>query len=199
MLEIKYTNNMDEIKRGFIRIHNRYMLRRDILFSAVFLIAAVLGIDMVVKNPSGYPGYILTALALGMAAAQWVRPYMVRKRLMRTIESLNDENYTARFYDDRVEIETEIIERETEVVYISADGVDTVTNPEILESGEVSEAVKKADKTVINIGTEELASEEDGMMFRLFVNRSLVYIFPKRCLDKEAENALREYLNDKNI
>lgn len=201
MIEIKYDNNIDEIKRGFIKIHNRYALKRIALFSIVFLIAAILGIDMIIKNPQGYPGYIITSLAFGMGAAQWLRPFMVRSRMIKTIEKLNEEKYTACFHDDRIEIETDIIENEneTEVVYITSDGVGTVANPDILESPQVAEAVKKADKTVINIGTEELRSGEDDIIFCLFVNRSLVYIFPKRCMDRETEAALREYFSDKAI
>lgn len=200
LLEIKYTNSLDEIKLGFIKIHNKYMRKRNILFSVVYLIAVVLGVDMVIKNPSGYAGYILTALALAMVVLQWARPYMVRSRLIKTLSGLSEETYSAAFFEDRIEIETDIVEEaQTEIVAITTNGVESVENPAVINEAEKSSDLQKVNKTVINLATEELYSQEDEVMFRLFVNRALVYVFPKRCINENDIKTLHEYFEEKAI
>ena len=57
----------------------------------------------------------------------------------------------------------------------------------------------KHDKTKIDLRTERLDSVETEDLFLLFVNRSLIYIFPKRCLSEEQKKKLKNYFDDKNI
>ncbi len=203
MIEIKYTNTIEEIKKGFISIHNKYMIKRTILFSVVYLIAAVLGIDFIIKAPQSFPGYALTALGVAMLISQWARPYMVRRRLVKTLMGFYEENYIAHFYDDRIEIETELVNNEnaeTEIVAISRHGVETVTNPDIIdEKVDLPLEGEKPETSVINLATEELYSKEDEEMFCLFVNRALVYVFPKRCMTDEQIKKLHDYFYDKAI
>jgi len=54
-------------------------------------------------------------------------------------------------------------------------------------------ASEKTDKTLITLATEEIYMTEKDGMFLLFVNRSLIYVFPKRCLKDEEIIGLREY------
>jgi hypothetical protein len=53
--------------------------------------------------------------------------------------------------------------------------------------------------SVFSLAAEELYSSELPDMFLLFVNRSLIYAFPKRCLSPEEADSLRAYFAERKI
>ena len=170
------------------------MLKRKILFTAVYGIASALGLDLMIKNPASMLGYILFILPVALICVQWMKPYFVRKRLLNTLRSFSRETYTARFFDDRIEIETDVHDDEkTETVAVSGIGVMVLSDEE-----KAPEETVTVEKTVLSF-TETLDSFENEAMFLLFVNRSLIYAFPKRCLSEEQTETLRTYFEDKNI
>lgn len=194
--EIKYDNSDQEIEAAYKLFQRKYMYRRNIIFSVVYAIAAGLGVNFVIGNSANMAGYILVVLGLGMLFSTWARPYYARKKLMKTLESFGGETYTATFADNHITVDTEILpDEETETVAITRDGVMTVgEDVEIPPEQEI-----KHDKTKIELTSNTLDSMETGEMFLLFLNRSLIYIFPKRCLSEEQVEKLRNYLDDKNI
>lgn len=149
-----------------------------------------------IKNSANMIGYILFVLPLALICVQWMRPYFVRKRLLKTLSSFSRETYTAVFSADKIEIETDILpEEKTETVALTPVGVMTVGEDfEVPEEKEM-----KSEKTVLELSSTVLDSMENENMFLLFVNRSLIYAFPKRCLDEEQTAALKAYFDDKNI
>lgn len=194
--EIKYNNTLPEIETGYKLFQHKYMLKRNIMFSLVYAIAAGVGISFIIRDYTNYPGYILFVIGLGMIFSTWARPYYARKRLIKTLESFSDEKYSAVFEDTRIVIDTEILpEDQTETVAITSSGVMTMDQDmEIPEEQEI-----KHEKTKIELRSNTLDSMETPEMFLLFVNRSLIYIFPKRCLTEEEIGKLKNYFEDKNI
>lgn len=194
MLRINYDNTNEEIEQAYKAFQQKYMLKRNIIYSVVYLIAAGLGVNFAVTNPSFIGGYILMVIGLAMLFSTWAKPYYARKKLMKTLQSFSDEHYTAEFADSYIEIDT-IIGDNTETVAITSRGVMTVgEGVEIDEEKEI-----KQDKTRLDLVNDRLDSRETENLFMLFVNRSLIYIFPKRCLEPEQIKQLAEYLDDKNI
>lgn len=194
--EIKYNNTLPEIETGYKLFQLKYMLKRNIMFSIVYAIAAGIGIIFIIRDYTNFPGYILFVIGLGMIFSTWARPYYARKRLIKTLESFSDEKYSAVFEDTRIVIDTEILpEDQTETVAITSSGVMTMDQDmEIPEEQEI-----KHEKTKIELRSNTLDSMETPEMFLLFVNRSLIYIFPKRCLTEEEIGKLKNYFEDKNI
>lgn len=194
--EIKYDNTLDEISRGYSLFWKKYALRRTIVFTVVYAIALGVGIDFVIHDYTSMPGYILIVIGLGMIFSTWTKPYYAKKKLLKTLESFGEEKYTAVFSDTKIVIDTEILpDEQLETVAVTSQGVMTVgEGVEIPE-----EQIIKHDKTKIDLRTEKLDSMETAEMFLLFVNRSLIYIFPKRCLSEEHLEKLKNYFDDKNI
>ena len=194
--EIKYDNSNAEIEVAYKLFQKKYMLRRNVIFSIVYAIATGLGINFAVLNSANMAGYILIVLGLGMLFSTWARPVYARKKLMKTLESFGGETYTATFAEKHITVDTEILpEEETETVAITRDGVMTVgEDVEIPPEQEI-----KHDKTKIELAANTLDSMETEEMFLLFLNRSLIYIFPKRCLSEEETEKVRGYFDDKNI
>lgn len=194
--EIKYDNTLEEISKGYSLFWKKYALVRAIIFSLVYAIALGIGIYFVINNYKSMPGYILIVIGLGMIFSTWTKPYYAKKRLLKTLSSFGEEKYTAVFSDKDIVIDTEILpDAELETVAVMPSGVMTVgEGVEIPE-----EKVIQHDKTRIDLRTEKLDSAETEEMFLLFVNRSLIYIFPKRCLEQADIEKLHSYFEDKNI
>ena len=194
--EIKYDNTDPEIETAYKLFQRKYMLKRNIIFSIVYAIAAGLGVNFVIGNSANMAGYILLVIGLGMLFSVWARPYYARKKLMKTLESFGGETYTAVFADSNITVDTELLpEEETEIVAVTRDGVMTVgEDVEIPPEQEI-----KHDKTKIELTSNILDSMETEELFLLFLNRSLIYIFPKRCLSEEQREKVRGYFEDKNI
>ena len=194
--EIKYDNTLDEISKGYSSFWKKYALRRTVIFTVVYAIALGIGIDFVIHDYTSMPGYILIVIGLGMIFSTWTKPCYAKKKLLKTLESFGEERYTAVFSDTRIVIDTEILpDQQLETVAVTSQGAMTVgEDVEIPE-----EKIIKHDKTKIDLRTERLDSVETEDLFLLFVNRSLIYIFPKRCLSEEQKKKLKNYFDDKNI
>ena len=95
--EIKYDNTLSEIETGYKLFQRKYMFKRNLIFSAVYGIAAAIGVDFIVHNYTNMAGYILLVIGLGMLFSTWAKPYYARKKLIKTLESFDEEKYSAVF------------------------------------------------------------------------------------------------------
>ena len=194
--EIKYDNTLSEIETGYKLFQRKYMFKRNLIFSIVYGIAAAVGVDILVHSYTNMAGYILLVIGLGMLFSTWARPYYARKKLLKTLESFDEEKYSAVFSESKIVVDTEILpEEETEIVAVTSQGVMTVG-----EDVEIPEdKIIKHEKTEIELNANTLDSMETEELFLLFLNRSLIYIFPKRCLSDVEKEKLHNYFDDKNI
>lgn len=204
LFEIRYDNTIPEIETAFKLFQRKYALRRLIIFTIVYLIVIALGVNFIVTDYTKPYGYILCALALGVLVSTWTKPINARKRVIATLSELNEEKYVAFFSDDRIEIQTEIIpdDVETETVAITREDIIPVSDNseaarELAENPE--KTAPQIEKSVYKIAENELCSEETSDCYLLYVNRSLIYVFPKRCLSDDEKKQLSDYFNDKSI
>lgn len=196
LLQIEYSMNLDEISDGFKLFQRKYQLRRTILFTIVYVIALILGIDFLIRDINNFYGYVLVGLSAGLIFYAWYKPVLIRRKMISTISSLAEETYISEFYKDKIKITTRIMPEDE-------------ANPE-----ENSEAVEKSDAeqnygeesqkeedvvTTLYFGSDYLDALENENMFLLFVNKRLIYIYPKRCLSDEEQDKLREILKEKAI
>lgn len=201
--ELRFDARTDEIETAYKAFQSKYTLKKRILYTAVYLIVLILGIDLILKNPEGMPGYIAAGLAAGILLFNWIKPLTIRKKLVRTLSELDDETYIASFYDEKIVIETVIRKKnenenepETETVAITASGVYPVG-----EESPAAQAAEKADepipKTVYPLAETEIAFTEKDGLFLLFVNRSYIHTIPLRCLSEEQAAQTRAYFEEK--
>ena len=190
-IEIEYDVSAEESKDAFMCFFRKYRLRQTVLLSIVFLIATGLFINtMIVSLISGAGatasmiGGIGAGLSAGLLANVWLKPRRAAKKLLHALEYMAEEKYTAVFGDTQIEIET----------LIHTSGSDSDSDNDSEDDGS-----EKIEKTVLLLSQEELCSQETHELFLLFVNRSLVYVFPKRCLSESEQTNLQEYFTNKNI
>lgn len=226
LFSINYNVTLEETEKAFTLFQRKFQTKRCVLFSIVYLIAFAFGVDLIIKNYTSPLGYMLAALTLGLTASVWVKPRIARKRLIYTLSQLNEETYTSRFYEDRIEISTNIVYgAQTETVRISGTSITVLDEPEkptglsadenneeVTENTDVNagqtatentddspETEEQPEPTVIDIRNEQFEVVEDDEMFVLFYNRSLIYVYPKRCFDTETITKIHDYCDDKNL
>jgi len=170
LFTISYDNNITEVETAYKFFWKKYAVRRMVLMSFAYGVFAGVFIYMIVRDYTGLAGWIGAGFALGLLVSIWLKPARAIKKIAAVFENSDEERYSATFYEDRIEVETVVVS----------------------DNSEISE---KTDKTVIVISTEELYGAEKENMFILFVNRSLIYVFPKRCLSEEQTGKLREYFD----
>lgn len=204
LLKISYNMELSEIGEGFKLFQRKYQLKRSIIFTIVYGIALILGVDMVVRNPQNFYGYLLIGLGAGLIFMQWYKPVAVRKKLLNTLSSMNQESYETEIFQDMISITTivdtdsaEEEEQSEEKTEATEETAETAQNSEeaIENEGEESETVVSN----FYFGSDLMEAMENDKMFLLFVNKSLIYIYPKRCLTEEEQTKLREIFTDKAI
>lgn len=202
LFSITFDANTEEIAEAYTAFQNKYTLRKKIIYTVVYLIVVVLGIDLIIKNPSSPPGYIATGLAAGILLFNWIKPITVKKKLMKTLSELDDETYVMSFYDDKLTVET-IMDKtaETETVAITSTGVYTVeegseAEKELMENPPKEEEVQKS---VYKLSETDIFFEEKNGIFMVFLNRSFIQTIPARCLSEEEQQQVRSYFEEKGL
>ena len=204
LLKISYNMELSEIDEGFKLFYKKYQLKRTIIFTIVYAIAAVLGVDMVIRNPQNFYGYLLIGIGIGLIFMQWYRPVMIRKKLINTLSSMSQESYETEIFSDKITITT-IVEETAEEVEKSEEASEeaTATEEKLEEAeGEAEENGSSEPEAVVShfyFGSDLMDAMENEKMFLLFVNKSLIYIYPKRCLTEDEQNTLRDIFTDKAI
>lgn len=214
LLKISYNMELSEIGEGFKLFQRKYQLKRSILFTIVYGIALVLGVDMVIRNPQNFYGYLLIGLGAGLIFMQWYKPVAVRKKLINTLSSMNQESYETEIFADRIQITTIVEPEEAEAIEDTEEKTGEETEKTVEEAEKTTEADEAVDSSGENsenaddsapvvsnfyFGSDLMDAMENDKMFLLFVNRSLIYIYPKRCLTDEEQLKLREIFTDKAI
>ncbi len=202
LFSINFDATTEEIAEAYTAFQNKYTLRKKIIYTVVYLIVVILGVDLIIKNPTSPPGYIATGLAAGILLFNWIKPVTIKKRLMKTLSELGDETYVMSFYDTKLEVET-IIDKsaETETVAITSTGVYAVEEGSEAEKELKENPVKDEEiqKSVYNLSETEICFEEKNGLFMVFFNRSLIQTIPVRCLTDEEQQKVRNYFEEKDL
>ncbi len=205
---IKFDNTPGEIEEAYKAFQTKYALRKKLLYTVIYLIVVVLAADIIVRDMTNPTGYIAGGLALGILVFNWVKPVLIRRKMMQGIEALGtDETYTMTLLDDRIEIETEITgaDKETETVAVTRLGVFPVEEgseaaKELEEHPElVQDNTKPPEKTVYRLAETEICMIEHKELMLMFVNRSYIHAIPKRCLGDEDVLAFKAYFEEKGL
>lgn len=207
LFNIKFDNTPEEIETAYKAFHTRYTLRKRLLYTVVYLIVVVLAVDLVIKDMTNPAGYIAGGLALGILIFNWIKPVMIRKKMMKGMQELGtDETYIMHFYDDRIEAETDITPSDapTETVAITAHGVFTVEEgsdaaKEIAENPDLVKDETQIEKTVYRLAETEICMSEQRDLLFLFVNRTYIHAIPKRCLTDSEILTFKSYFEEKGL
>lgn len=175
-----YDNTLDETDGAMKSFQQRFARKRSGLSIAAYsllLLAVVIGIIM---NPTAVPLYIALAFGILGMAYTLTDKKRTRKKIISALKDMNPEEYRCTIYPEKIELETIIKPKENEV--------------DVKIDEEKDEKIITPLKTVFKFGDDLLnfAENEDSLL--LIFNRRQIYCFPKRCLSKEQEDTVRDFL-----
>lgn len=181
VVEFSYDNTLEEIDGAMKSFQQKYKSRRSLLSVAAYGLLTAAVIVAIVLNPTSvfaYAALLFCGFGLVYSLTDKKRS---RKKTIDALKDMNPEDYSARFFEDRIEIETVIRPKANEVhVKIDEDADEEIISPL---------------KTTFIIGQDLLEFIENDESLLLVFNRQQIYCFPKRCLSLEQENAVRDYLS----
>ena len=175
VVQFSYDNTLEEIDGAMKSFQARFKSKRGI-----FSIAAY---SPIVINPTSVFAYAaLLFCAVGLIYSITDRS-RARRRTIDALRDMNPEEYSAAFYNDKIEIDTVIKPKANEVrVKIDEQSDDEAISPL---------------KTTFVIGDDLLEFIENDESLLLVFNRQQIYCFPKRCLSVEQEDKVRDFLTEK--
>ena len=95
---LRFDMSNDEIEKAYIKFQNTFTLKKKIIYTIVYLIVIVLGVDLIIKNSSSPFGYIATGLAAGILLFNWIQPILIRKKMLSILGDMGQETYIMSFF-----------------------------------------------------------------------------------------------------
>ena len=204
ILKISYDNTTEEIEEAYKNFQNYFLLKKKIIYTVIYLIVLVLAADLVIRDNTNVMGYAAGGLALGIMIFNWVKPVLIRRKMINTLSQLGtDETYMISLFEDRVEVETVITpEDKTETVAITRHGVFPVEEgseaaKELEEHPELIKDETQTEKSVYRIAETELLLRETPDLLILYVNRALFHTIPKRCLGTDELLSFKSFFEER--
>jgi len=183
LASFSYDNTLDETDGAMKSFQQRFAKKRSGLSVAAYsllLLAVAIGIVM---NPTAVPLYIALVFGILGMAYTLTDKKRTRKKIINTLKDMNPEEYHCTIYPEKIELETIIKPKENEV--------------DVKIDEEKDEEIITPLKTVFRFGDDLLNFSENEDSLLLIFNRRQFYCFPKRCLTKEQEDTVRDFLYKK--
>lgn len=183
IVSFSYDNTLDETDSAMKTFQQRFSGKRGKLAIAAYSILLIAIIGGIVLNPSNIPLYLAFAFcAFGLFYSITDRS-RTRKKILNALKDMNPEEYRCTIYPKKIEVETIIKPKENEVsVKIDEEADEKIITPL---------------KTTFKFGEDLLNFDENEDSLLLIFNRRQIYCFPKRCLSKDQEDTVRDFLSKK--
>ena len=183
VVSFSYDNTLEEIDGAMKTYQQHFRSRRNTfaMIAYTLLTAAVTAaIVLDPKNILAYGALLFCAWGLYYSLTDKKR---TRKKTIDALKDMNPEDYRVSFFENRVEIETLVHEKNNEVsLKIDEDADEEIISPL---------------KNVFRYGDDVLEFFENDESLLLIYNKHQIYCFPKRCMTTEQENELQKLLTDK--
>ena len=162
LLEKEYSIEPETFREGYEAYQKKFVLKREYIFMALFLLLAADMIYAAVKDPTTKLTYVLMFVCLAFAFRCWYNPRKIRRQMTDTFAEMGRQVYKLRLFEKCAEIST--ISSAPVVEAFTEDG----------ESG--SEELPQPTEIAFD---ENFSLEETGSAFLLISGKSVFYIVPK--------------------
>lgn len=183
IVQFSYDNTNEETDGALKSFQQRFQSKRGKLWVAAYSIFTAAIIVAIVFNPTSIVLYLALAFCLFGLVYNITDKKRTRKKILEALSDMNPEEYICTIYPDKIELETIIKPKINEVdLKIDEEADDEILTPL---------------KTVFKFDEDLLNFSENVDSLLLFFNRRQIYCFPKRCMTKDQEDTVREFLTDK--
>lgn len=178
-----YDNTLEEIDGAMKSFQQRFKSKRGTITIVAYSLLTAAVIVAIILNPMSFFAYAaLLFCGFGLAYSLTDKK-RARRKTIEALSELNPEDYSAAFFEDRIEIDTIIKPKENEVhIKIDEEADDEIISPL---------------KSTFILGQDLLEFIENDESLLLVFNRQQIYCFPKRCLSIEQENSVRDFLTNR--
>lgn len=183
VISFRYDNTLDETESSLKTFQQRFARKKGGLSIAAYSLFSVAVIVAIILNPSTIALYLALAFCGFGLFYSLTDKARTRKKILNALKDMNPEEYRCTIYPDKVELET-VIKPKTDEVNVKIDE-------------EADEEIITPLKTVFKFGDDLLNFSENEDSLLLIFNRRQIYCFPKRCLAKEQEETVRDFLYKK--
>lgn len=196
--DFSYDNSLEETDDAMKTFQKSFSSKRGKLSIVAYSLLAVAAIVAIVFNST--QGFNVTQIVLYFALAfcsfglyySLTEKKRMRRKVLETLKNMNPEDYHCTIFDNRIEIETIIKEKEEIPEKTENEAEENVENSEVAE-----EKDEQPIKSVFKFGEDMLDFIESDMSLLLILARRQIYCFPKRCLSDEQQSAIRDFLTEK--
>lgn len=184
LLTFRYDNSLEEIDGAMKTFQQNFGRKRSFILSLIaYLLFTVAAIVAVIANPSQIIAYIVVVICIIGILYTFTDKKRKRNKIIEALKDMNPEEYTASFYEDRIEIDTIIKPKKKEV---------GVTIDEDADTENIAPTTG-----IFRPKTDMLDYLENDDSLLLITDRRQIYCFPKRCLSGQQEDLLRDYLSER--
>lgn len=183
LVKFDYDNTLDEVDGAMKTFQMRFTGKRWKIMIAAYLLLTVAALAFVIFNyASPVPWLALFICGYGLVYTSTDKKRM-RSKTIDALKDMNPEDYKATVYSDKIEIET-IIRQKVNEVEVKID--------EEADSDNIAPI-----KSTFLFGKDMLDFDENEDSLLLIAARRQIYCFPKRCMTKQQEDALRDIFETK--
>ncbi len=181
---VEYNITLEEEDRAFRIFQRLYTLKRNIVISALFGIAAASFAVQIIMGKGDNISWGLMAVCIAFMAAVWINQNRIRKMLLTALEVLKDDRYILSVYEKGFEIETVIPQEDVQTAREVNDDDD---------SGD-EEVMSRLKPPISSYRFEQsgLRLVENAEMYLIFVTKETFHVLPKRALTDEQKKAVDE-------
>ena len=183
VVSFSYDNTLEEIDGAMKTFQQRFGKKRSLLISVAYGLFSVAAVFAIISKPSGVVAYLVLLLCLFGLYYTLTDKKRTRKKTIEALKDMDPEEYRAAIFNDKVEVETIIKPKQNQVdLTIDEDADKEIISPL---------------KSTFIFGDDLLNFSENDESLLLIFNRRQIYCFPKRCLTKDQEEQIRDFLTEK--
>lgn len=183
LVEFNYDNSLDEIDGAMKTFQMKYTGKRWKIMIAAYSLLAAAALAFVIFNVTNPVSWVALAICCYGLVYTATDKKRMRTKTICALKDMNPEDYKATVYSDKIEIETMIRPKVNEVEVKIDEDADIENIAPI--------------KSTFLFGQDMLDFEENDDALLLIAARRQIYCFPKRCMTKEQEEALRDIFETK--
>jgi len=195
ILSKNYSIPMDMFASAFKDFQKKFVYPKNILMTSVFGLIAVLYTFPLAEDPKNSVCIMIIIVCLFMIGGMWLNPLMIRKKLLGSIEGIQNDRYIAELYSDRIDIGTVIEEdseneEESQEKDLSDISADNDTDDSFFQEKNHDYDDKIA-RTVINFSAGNIKILEKSKYFIIYIIKRNFYIIPKESFTPEEIEILK--------
>lgn len=183
LAETNYNITLDEEDKAFRIFQRLYVFKKNLFRSALFAIVAAVFAVQIIMGKGDSIAWGLITVCVAFIAVIWITPIRIRKMLLIALETLKDDRYIFRLYNDSFEIETIIPQADTEEKEEQSDEDD-------------DERIQPPPSRY-SFSKDGLRLVETSEMYLIFVSKETFHILPKRALSESDRETVEEIFHKK--